>query len=265
LTPEEIREKIWSEYDKDGNGTLSKAECRKFVTDLLTRLGEAPKITEEEFNDLFKSFDEDGNGVVSKDEMELFIKQARGEEPITKVPPTAEEITAKIWSEYDKDGNGTLSKSECRNYVKDLLQRLGEEPKISEAEFEEVFKIYDVDGYGVVSKDEMEHVIRMARGQEVIPKKLSPEEITAQIWAEYDRDDNGTLSKSECRKYVKDLLTRLGEDPKISAEEFDEIFLAYDEDGNGVVSKDEMEHVIKMTRGEEAIPPKCLSYEQITA
>jgi Ca2+-binding EF-hand superfamily protein len=45
LTPEEIREKIWSEYDKDGNGTLSKAECRKFVTDLLTRLGEAPKIT----------------------------------------------------------------------------------------------------------------------------------------------------------------------------------------------------------------------------
>ena len=43
------------------------------------------------------------------------------------------------------------------------------------------------------------------------------------------------------------------------------MFLAYDEDGNGVVSKDEMEHVIKMTRGEEAIPKKVLSYEQITA
>ena len=53
--------------------------------------------------------------------MELFIKQARGEEPIIKVPPTAEEITAKIWSEYDKDGNGTLDKSECRNYVRNLL------------------------------------------------------------------------------------------------------------------------------------------------
>ena len=77
----------------------------------------------------------------------------------------------------------------------------------------------------------------MARGQEAIPKKLTPEEITAQIWAEYDKDGNGNLSKAECKNYVKDLLTRLGEDPKISAEEFDEIFLAYDEDGNGVVSK----------------------------
>ena len=39
----------------------------------------------------------------------------------------------------------------------------------------------------------------MARGQEVIPKKLTPEEITAKIWAEYDKDGNGNLSKGECR------------------------------------------------------------------
>ena len=103
---------------------------------------------------------------------------ARGQEVVPK-KLTPEEITAQIWSEYDKDGNGTLSKGECRGYVKDLLKRLGEDPKISDVEFEEVFKIYDVDGDGVVSKPEMEHVIKMARGQEAIPKKLTPEEITA--------------------------------------------------------------------------------------
>jgi Ca2+-binding EF-hand superfamily protein len=48
------------------------------VKDLLAKLGEDPKISEEEFNALFKDFDEDSNGTVSKDEMALFIKQVRG-------------------------------------------------------------------------------------------------------------------------------------------------------------------------------------------
>ncbi len=125
---------------------------------------------------------------------------------------------------------------------------------MSEEEFNEIFKAYDQDGNGVVTKEEMQHVIRMARGEEAIPKKLSPEEITAKIWGEYDKDGNGTLSKAECRKYVEDLLQRLGEDPKVSEEEFNEIFKAYDKDGNGVVTKEEMLHVIRMARGEEAIP-----------
>jgi len=54
---------------------------------LLVRLGEDPKISEEEFNDLFRDFDEDNNGTVSKAEMTLFIKQTRGEEPL---PPKKE-------------------------------------------------------------------------------------------------------------------------------------------------------------------------------
>ena len=62
------------------------------------------------------------------------------------------------------------------------------------------------------------------------------------------------MSKAECRKYVQDLLYRLDEDPKVSEEEFNEIFKAYDKDGNGVVTKEEMEHVIRMARGQEAIP-----------
>ena len=54
---------------------------------------------------------------------------------------------------------------------------------MSEEEFNEIFSAYDKDGNGVVTKQEMEHVIRMARGEEAVPKKLTPEEITAQIWA----------------------------------------------------------------------------------
>lgn len=63
-----------------------------------------------------------------------------------------------------------MSKAECRNYVQDLMKRLGEDPKVSEEEFNEIFIVYDKDGNGVVTKEEMEHVIRMARGLEAIPK-----------------------------------------------------------------------------------------------
>lgn len=44
------------------------------MKDLLARLGEEIKITEEEFNELFKDFDEDGSGQISRDEMALFIR-----------------------------------------------------------------------------------------------------------------------------------------------------------------------------------------------
>jgi len=118
---------------------LSKAECRNYVQDLLKRLGEDPKVSDEDFNGIFKAYDKDGNGVVTKEEMEHIIKQARGEEAIPKIPPTPEEVTAQIWAEYDKDGSGTLNKVECKTFIKDLLVRLGEEPKISEEEFNELF------------------------------------------------------------------------------------------------------------------------------
>ncbi len=67
-------EQIWAKYDKDGNGTLSKAECRFYVQDMLKSMGENPKISEEEYNVLFAQYDKDGNGSVSKDEMEVVLK-----------------------------------------------------------------------------------------------------------------------------------------------------------------------------------------------
>ena len=58
---------IWTQYDKDGSGSLSKAETRNFVKDLLIKLGEEAKLPEDEFTALFKDFDEYSNGTVSKD------------------------------------------------------------------------------------------------------------------------------------------------------------------------------------------------------
>ena len=128
--------------------------------------------------------------------MEIVLKQAKGEIPLT---------VDQIWAKYDKDGNGTLSKAECRNYVQDMLALRGENPKISDTEYNALFALYDKDGNGVVSKDEMAIVLKQAQGE--IPLTVE------QIWAKYDKDGNGTLSKAECRNYVQDMLAHRGENP----------------------------------------------------
>ena len=82
------------------------------------------------------------------------------------------------------------------------------------------------------------------------PAKPSVEELVNQIWGDFDKDGSGSLSKSETRAFVKDLLIKLGEDGKLPEEEFNALFKDFDEDANGTVSKDEMALFIKQVRGE---------------
>ena len=96
-------------------------------------------------------------------------------------------------------------------------------------------------------------VLSQARGEIPIHKKeevkheeeQAPQMTVEQIWAKYDKDRNGTLSKAECRNYVQDMLALNGENPKISDEEYNALFAEYDKDANGAISKDEMEIVLK--------------------
>ena len=101
------------------------------------------------------------------------MKQSAREEP-PKAPPTVEEIIEQIWAEFDVDHSGALSRSETRNFVKHLLGKLGEEPKIPEEEFNILFKDMDEDNNGTISKAEMNFFIRVARGEEPMPPRPEP-------------------------------------------------------------------------------------------
>ena len=69
------------------------------MKDLLTRLGEEPKIPEDEFQILFSGMDEDHSGFLSKAEMNFFIRVARGEEPLPPKPepPVLEEAVEEFF------------------------------------------------------------------------------------------------------------------------------------------------------------------------
>ncbi len=102
-----------------------------------------------------------------------------------KQPPTEEEITATIWAKFDADNSGSLSKKEARNFVSQLLDALGESPKISEEDFNILFDEMDKDDNGTISREEMTFFIKVSRGEEAMPVKQPPteEEITASVWA----------------------------------------------------------------------------------
>ena len=58
----ELIDEIWAAYDKDNSGQLSASEMRSFVVAYLTKLGEANRLPEKQFNALFNSIDINHDG-----------------------------------------------------------------------------------------------------------------------------------------------------------------------------------------------------------
>jgi Ca2+-binding EF-hand superfamily protein len=69
---------IWKEYDKDGSGSLDKAETKRFVKNTLKEMDDSAQFSDADFEACFKEFDEDGSGFIEKDEMAVFIKKVAG-------------------------------------------------------------------------------------------------------------------------------------------------------------------------------------------
>lgn len=69
--------KIWSRYDKEGNGYLNKIEAKHFVDKYFKYHHDSLKlqiVDEAIFNDWFKSLDDDGDGLISIIEMANYLK-----------------------------------------------------------------------------------------------------------------------------------------------------------------------------------------------
>jgi len=53
---------------------------KSFVKEYLTKLGEADRLPEKQFNSIFASIDDNNDGEISKDEMKEFIEKIRATE-----------------------------------------------------------------------------------------------------------------------------------------------------------------------------------------
>lgn len=72
-----------------------------------------------------------------------------------------------------------------------------------------------------------------------------------QIWADYDKDGSGHLSKDEAFPFITATLNRVEEGVAETAtqEDYNQCFAQFDVDNNGTISRGEMAHFIKKLLG----------------
>lgn len=68
-------DQIWSQYDRDRNGTLDKREARAFIKAALGTMRKQGQSVQQFCDDVFYKIDKDHSGSITKYEMTLFLKQ----------------------------------------------------------------------------------------------------------------------------------------------------------------------------------------------
>ena len=70
-----------------------------------------------------------------------------------------------------------------------------------------------------------------------------------EIWAKWDKDQNGTLDKSEMRGFVEATMAQAGINKQITDADFETIFAQFDLDGSNAIERDEMAVFVKKMAG----------------
>lgn len=140
-----------------------------------------------------------------------------------------------VFRALDKAGTGMLNKDVVREGYKEHFGRL-----VSEEEIDDMFAKVDTDGSGFI--DYSEFVVSA-----ISAKIMTGREKLKAVFQTFDKDNGGTISKSEIRE-----LFSVGQNKKLDPKLVDEIMQEIDENGDGEVSWDEFTNMMLKVTGPTA-------------
>jgi len=176
-----VRARIKNHFDKDGDGTLSKAERLELkegveghprARNAMRRLA-GVAVRHHAFAKVKWAYDADGDGTLSEAERAELKGAAKGRCELRK-----EKLVAK----FDADGDGSLERSELAAYLKQRLDARRDKLDAAKAKF-------DADGDGKL--DEAERAALKAA------HRARYEERRAAVKAKFDADGDGKLDEAE--------------------------------------------------------------------
>lgn len=148
---EELR-KLFSTFDKNGDGFITKQELRESLRNIRIFM------TEQEVDDIVVKYDSNGDGLIDFEEFCLLTSECVGvdhEKEGDGVIENEEVDLKEAFDVFDKDNDGLISVEELALVLTSLGLREGR--KIEECK--EMIKKVDMDGDGMVNFNEFKRMM----------------------------------------------------------------------------------------------------------
>ncbi|KAJ8607018.1 hypothetical protein CTAYLR_006253 [Chrysophaeum taylorii] len=239
-------ERVFGSFDTNRDGTVSLAELEEALRGLGCPAGAAAG--------LLRRFDADGDGRISLKEFVARVKRGERQKSSSSSPSLtafearvkamllkAEELGASVvdaFRQFDADDDGTLTEAEVGAAFRSLDQRL------SASEVRKLFRHLDKDGSGGIEvsellafagRDATDHLEMKLR---VLLQAAERKGIAvADVFAAWDADGSGTLSRVELERGLKALSSTKGGGDR---ESFEALLNRLDADRSGEIQVEEL-------------------------
>ncbi|KAI7802154.1 calbindin 2a [Triplophysa rosa] len=209
------------------------------------------ELTASQFLDIWKHFDADGNGYIEGKELESFFKELEVARKGAGADPSLfKDRMTEFMQKFDQNHDGRIEMSELaqilpteENFLLCFRQFVG-----SSTEFMAAWRKYDTDRSGFIEANELKGFLSdllKKANRHYDEQKL--QEYTQTTLRMFDLNGDGKLGLSEMARLlpVQENFLLKFQGIRLTAEQFNAIFMYYDKDGNGYIDEQELDALLK--------------------